>query len=90
MEEGVKEDVGEDVEEDVGEAIEEDVEESVGEEVEEEYAFDTPPKPVKSVPAEYPEEALEKGITEVSMEYSQPWEGGEKGAWTFKMTVTVK
>ena len=35
-------------------------------------------------------EALEKGTTEAFMEYSQPWEGGETGAWTFKMTVTVK
>ena len=35
-------------------------------------------------------EAVGQGTTEVSMEYSQPWDGGEKGAWTFKLTVTVK
>jgi inhibitor of cysteine peptidase len=35
-------------------------------------------------------EALRKGTTEVSMEYSRPWEGGEKGAWTFTLTVVVK
>jgi inhibitor of cysteine peptidase len=35
-------------------------------------------------------EALELGTTTVSMEYSQPWEGGEKGAWTFVLTVVIK
>ena len=35
-------------------------------------------------------EALEKGTTSVNMEYGRPWEGGEKGVWTFELTVTVK
>ena len=35
-------------------------------------------------------EAAEKGTTEVQMEYSQPWEGGMKGEWTYSMTVTVE
>lgn len=34
--------------------------------------------------------ALKKGTSSVSMEYSRPWEGGEKGEWTFALTVTVK
>ena len=34
--------------------------------------------------------ALQKGSTTVSMDYSRPWEGGEKGVWTFDLTVTVK
>lgn len=34
--------------------------------------------------------ALEKGTTTVAMEYSRPWEGGEKGVWTFVLTVTVE
>ena len=34
--------------------------------------------------------ALKKGTAEVSMEYSRPWEGGEKGVWTFTLTVVVK
>jgi len=34
--------------------------------------------------------ALNKGTSTVSMEYSRPWEGGEKGEWTFVLTVTVK
>jgi len=32
---------------------------------------------------------LKKGITNISMEYSQPWEGGQKGLWTFDITVFV-
>jgi len=35
-------------------------------------------------------DALKKGTTVVSMEYGRPWEGGEKGVWTFELTVTVK
>jgi len=34
--------------------------------------------------------ALKKGTSTISMEYSQPWEGGEKGEWTFVLTVVVK
>ncbi len=35
-------------------------------------------------------EAVEKGTTEVQMEYSQPWEGGLKAEWTYTMNVTVE
>ena len=35
-------------------------------------------------------EALKTGTSTVSMEYSRPWAGGEKGEWTFNLTVTVK
>ena len=35
-------------------------------------------------------EAISKGTTEVSMEYSRPWEGGEKAEWTYIMTVIVE
>ena len=35
-------------------------------------------------------QALKKGTSTVAMEYSRPWEGGEKGEWTFVLTVTVK
>ena len=34
--------------------------------------------------------ALKAGNTTVSMEYSRPWEGGEKAEWTFNLTVTVR
>jgi len=34
--------------------------------------------------------ALKKGTSTVSIDYSRPWEGGERGEWTFALTVTVK
>ena len=33
---------------------------------------------------------LKEGTATVSLEYSRPWEGGEKGEWTYTLTVTVK
>jgi predicted secreted protein len=35
-------------------------------------------------------EAVEKGTTEVQMEYSQPWQGGLKAEWTYTVIVTVE
>jgi inhibitor of cysteine peptidase len=35
-------------------------------------------------------EATAKGTTVINMEYSQPWEGGVKGEWIYKINVTVK
>jgi len=34
--------------------------------------------------------ALKEGMTTISVEYSQPWEGGMKAEWTFELTMTVK
>ena len=35
--------------------------------------------------------AIKKGTTELRMEYSQPWEGGEwKAEWTYTLEVTVR
>ena len=34
--------------------------------------------------------ALRKGTSNISMEYSRPWEGGEKAEWTFTLDVVVK
>ena len=34
--------------------------------------------------------ALKNGTSTIALEYSRPWEGGEKGEWTFNLTVTVK
>ncbi len=34
--------------------------------------------------------ALKKGETTMYVEYGRPWEGGEKGTWTYKLTVVVK
>jgi len=35
-------------------------------------------------------QAVDIGKSTVTMEYSQPWEDGQKANWTFVMTVTVK
>jgi inhibitor of cysteine peptidase len=35
-------------------------------------------------------QTLKKGSSTVYMEYSRPWEGGEKGEWTFTLDVVVK
>ena len=34
--------------------------------------------------------AYSPGTSTISMDYSRPWEGGEKGEWTFNLTVVVK
>ncbi len=34
--------------------------------------------------------AVAKGTITIANSYSRPWEGGEKGAWTFNLTVTVQ
>ncbi len=34
--------------------------------------------------------ALKIGTSDISMEYSQPWEGGEKDAYGFFLTVVVR
>ncbi|MEN8173127.1 MAG: protease inhibitor I42 family protein [Chloroflexota bacterium] len=34
--------------------------------------------------------ALEEGSSLLSFEYSRDWEGGEKGAWTYHLTIVVK
>jgi predicted secreted protein len=34
--------------------------------------------------------AVQKGTTQIKMEYSQPWEGGTKAEWTYTLTVTVE
>ena len=34
--------------------------------------------------------ALKQGTSQISLEYSRPWEGGEKAEWTFDINVTVE
>jgi predicted secreted protein len=34
--------------------------------------------------------ALKSGTIDISMKYSQPWEGGKKGAFSFFLSVVVK
>ena len=35
-------------------------------------------------------EAASEGDAEIDMSYSQPWEGGIKGKWTYRISVVVK
>jgi predicted secreted protein len=35
-------------------------------------------------------EGTEKGTAEIQMEYSQPWEGGMKQEWLYKITIKVR
>jgi len=34
--------------------------------------------------------ALEQGQSNILLEYSRPWEGGEKGAWSLTLVVVVQ
>jgi len=51
---------------------------------------DKPPAPGTPGQETWTFKALERGTSVISMEYSRPWEGGEKGEWTFNLTVVVK
>ena len=51
---------------------------------------DPPPPPGTPGQEIWTFEALAKGQTNVYLEYSRPWEGGEKAEWTYTLTVTVK
>ena len=35
-------------------------------------------------------EGIEKGMTEITMEYNQPWDGGIKKEWVYHITITVE
>ena len=49
-----------------------------------------PPEPVPPKEEWWTFKALKQGESIISMEYSQPWEGGTKAARTFVLTVIVK
>jgi len=51
---------------------------------------DPPPPPGTPGQEVWTFEALKAGTGQISMEYSRPWEGGEKAEWTYTLTVTVK
>ncbi len=51
---------------------------------------DRPPAPGTPGKEIWTFKALKKGTSTISLEYSRPWEGGEKGAWKFDLTVVVK
>jgi len=51
---------------------------------------DPPPPPGTAGQHVWTFKATEKGASTIFMEYSRPWDGGEKKAWTFNLTLTVK
>lgn len=51
---------------------------------------DTPPPPGTAGKEEWTFKTIKEGTTTVFMEYSQPWEGGEKDAFGFFLEVTVE
>ncbi len=55
-----------------------------------EHKGDEPPPPGEAGKEIWTFETLKEGTCTVSMEYSRPWEGGEKGEWTFTLTVVVE
>ena len=59
---------------------------------EEDYDFEEPKSDVPGAAGVevWTFEAVEKGTTEVRLEYCQPWEGGLKKEWTYTITVTVE
>lgn len=50
---------------------------------------ETPPPPGTAGKEVWTFKALKKGKSTISIEYSQPWEGGEKAAWTYALAVVV-
>ena len=48
--------------------------------------------PVVGAPGEevWTFKAIKKGETTITMQYSQPWDGGQKALFTFNLKVTVK
>lgn len=56
------------------------------------YNFAAPGSSLPGAPgnAVWTFEALQNGVSNVNLEYSRSWEGGEKGVQTLKLAVTVK
>jgi inhibitor of cysteine peptidase len=52
--------------------------------------YKTPPPPGTPGKEQWTFKALKEGKSTISVEYSQPWEGGEKEVWAFVLTVVVK
>ena len=59
---------------------------------EEDHDFEAPEGDVPGAPGKetWTFEAIDKGTTAISMEYSQPWQGGIKGEWTYMINIVVK
>lgn len=59
---------------------------------EEDHDFEEPDGDIAGAPGTevWTFEGTEKGTAVISMEYSQPWEGGMKKEWTYQMTIKVE
>jgi len=59
---------------------------------EEDHDFEEPESDLVGAPGKetWTFEGIRKGTTVISMEYSQPWEGGMKGEWTYTINVVVE
>ena len=59
---------------------------------EEDHDFEEPDGNVVGAPGieVWTFEGTAKGTTIVLMEYGQPWEGGIKKEWTYRMTITIE
>ena len=59
---------------------------------EEDHDFDAPEGDVPGAAGKetWTFEGVRKGTTEILMEYSQPWDGGIKQDWTYRITITVE
>ena len=59
---------------------------------EEDHDFDAPEGDVLGASGKetWTFEGINKGNTEIFMEYSQPWDGGIKQEWTYRIMITVE
>ena len=60
--------------------------------MEEDHDFEAPEVDMPGAPGKetWTFEGIREGTTVISMEYSQPWEGGMKGEWTYTINVVVE
>ena len=59
---------------------------------EEDYDYHAPGSDIPGAPGKetWTFEGVNEGTTEIIMVYSQPWDGGIKEEWTYKISVVVK
>ena len=60
--------------------------------MEEDHDFDAPEGDVPGASGKetWTFEGVDKGATEIFMEYSQPWDGGIKQEWTYRITIKIE
>ena len=63
---------------------------SVLRQVDHRYVYPEVDAPGASAKEVWTFEGIKKGLSGVTMEYSRPWEGGDKVEWTFNITINVR